>query len=122
MGIDYYKVLKLSEGFTPDDLKRSYYKLSMRWHPDKNPLDKKKAELRFKQIAEAYEVKKIIFVQFIHLAAMCFPKVVYSSSNALVLAIDSSNIDSSLIFQPFRSCNYEAYKIKELIILLYVDW
>lgn len=111
MGIDYYKVLKLSEGFTPDDLKRSYYKLSMRWHPDKNPLDKKKAELRFKQIAEAYEVKKIIFVQFIHLAAMCFPKVVYSSSNALVLAIDSSNIDSSLILQPFRSCNYEAYKI-----------
>jgi DnaJ family protein B protein 4 len=57
MGIDYYKVLKLGEGFTPDDLKRSYYKLSMRWHPDKNPLDRKKAESRFKQICEAYEVK-----------------------------------------------------------------
>ncbi|GAB4854176.1 hypothetical protein Ancab_022761 [Ancistrocladus abbreviatus] len=39
-----------------DDLKKAYRKLAMKWHPDKNPNDKKEAEAKFKQIAEAYEV------------------------------------------------------------------
>lgn len=56
MGMDYYNILKVNKNATEDDLKKSYRKLAMKWHPDKNPNDKKEAEARFKQISEAYEV------------------------------------------------------------------
>ncbi|XP_021908734.1 dnaJ homolog subfamily B member 1-like [Carica papaya] len=56
MGVDYYKVLKVSKDASEEDLKRSYKRLAMKWHPDKNPLDKKAAEANFKQISEAYDV------------------------------------------------------------------
>ncbi|PPD79504.1 hypothetical protein GOBAR_DD23565 [Gossypium barbadense] len=55
MGVDYYNVLKVEKNATDDDLKKSYRKLAMKWHPDKNPNDKKEAETKFKQISEAYE-------------------------------------------------------------------
>lgn len=54
--MDYYNILKVNKNATEDDLKKSYRKLAMKWHPDKNPNDKKEAEARFKQISEAYEV------------------------------------------------------------------
>ncbi|KAG9155134.1 hypothetical protein Leryth_011113 [Lithospermum erythrorhizon] len=38
------------------DLKKAYRKLAMKWHPDKNPNNKKDAEAKFKQISEAYDV------------------------------------------------------------------
>lgn len=56
MGVDYYSVLKVPKTATEDDLKKSYRKLAMKWHPDKNPNSKKEAEAKFKQISEAYEV------------------------------------------------------------------
>ncbi|XP_038998802.1 dnaJ homolog subfamily B member 4-like [Hibiscus syriacus] len=56
MGVDYYNVLKVDRNATDDDLKRAYRKLAMKWHPDKNPNNKKEAEANFKQISEAYEV------------------------------------------------------------------
>jgi DnaJ family protein B protein 4 len=56
MGVDYYNVLKLSKGASEDDLKKAYRKLAMKWHPDKNPTNKKAAEAKFKEVAEAYEV------------------------------------------------------------------
>jgi hypothetical protein len=34
----------------------SYRKLALRWHPDKNPDNKEEAEVKFKEISEAYEV------------------------------------------------------------------
>jgi DnaJ family protein B protein 4 len=58
MGVDYYNVLKLSKGASEDDLKKAYRKLAMKWHPDKNPTNKKAAEAKFKEVAEAYEVRK----------------------------------------------------------------
>lgn len=54
--MDYYNILKVNKNATEDDLKKSYRKLAMKWHPDKNPNDKKEAEARFKQISEGYEV------------------------------------------------------------------
>lgn len=52
---DYYKTLGVKQN-TPDaDIKRAYRKLAIKYHPDKNPGDKK-AEERFKVINEAYEV------------------------------------------------------------------
>ncbi|KAK9698078.1 hypothetical protein RND81_08G081000 [Saponaria officinalis] len=56
MGVDYYNILKVERNATEDDLKKSYRKLAMKWHPDKNPTNKSDAEAKFKQISEAYEV------------------------------------------------------------------
>lgn len=58
MGVDYYKILQVDKNATEDDLKKAYRKLAMKWHPDKNPNNKKDAEAKFKQISEAYEVCK----------------------------------------------------------------
>ncbi|ERN06558.1 hypothetical protein AMTRI_Chr01g113030 [Amborella trichopoda] len=56
MGVDYYKILQVDRNAKDEDLKKAYRKLAMKWHPDKNPNNKKEAEAKFKQIAEAYEV------------------------------------------------------------------
>lgn len=56
MGVDYYKVLQVDRNAKDDDLKKAYRKLAMKWHPDKNPNNKKEAESKFKQISEAYDV------------------------------------------------------------------
>ncbi|KAI3855166.1 hypothetical protein MKW92_009883 [Papaver armeniacum] len=69
MGIDYYKILQVDRGANDDDLKKSYRKLAMKWHPDKNPNNKKEAEAKFKQISEAYEVlsdpqKRAVYDQY----------------------------------------------------------
>lgn len=52
---DYYEVLGVSKTATVDEMKKSYRKLAMKYHPDKNPGDKE-AEEKFKEAAEAYEV------------------------------------------------------------------
>ncbi|CAK8568698.1 unnamed protein product [Lathyrus sativus] len=56
MGVDFYNILKVERNATDDDLKKAYRKLAMKWHPDKNPTNKKEAEANFKQISEAYAV------------------------------------------------------------------
>lgn len=57
MGVDYYNVLKVKRDANDDDLKKSYRRLAMKYHPDKNPTtSKKEAEAKFKQISEAYDV------------------------------------------------------------------
>ena len=56
MGVDYYKVLQVDRSAKDDDLKKAYRKLAMKWHPDKNPNNKKEAEAKFKTISEAYDV------------------------------------------------------------------
>jgi len=62
MVVDYYKVLGVDKNATDDDLKKAYRKLAMKWHPDKNPQNKKEAEAKFKQISEAYDVCFPIFL------------------------------------------------------------
>jgi molecular chaperone DnaJ len=52
---DYYEVLGVSKNATKDEIKRAYRKQALKYHPDKNPGDKK-AEENFKEAAEAYEV------------------------------------------------------------------
>ncbi|KAJ8493622.1 hypothetical protein OPV22_015343 [Ensete ventricosum] len=56
MGVDYYNILKVGKNASEEDLKKAYRKLAMKWHPDKNPTNKKEAEAKFKKISEAYEV------------------------------------------------------------------
>ena len=54
---DYYEVLGARKSASGDELKKSYRKLAMKYHPDRNPGDKK-AEQNFKELNEAYEVLK----------------------------------------------------------------
>ena len=52
---DYYEVLGVARECSPEELKRSFRKLAMELHPDRNP-ENAEAELRFKEAAEAYQV------------------------------------------------------------------
>lgn len=67
---DYYEVLGVDKNASPDDLKKAYRKLALKYHPDRNPGDKE-AEEKFKEAAEAYDVlsnpdKKARYDQFGH--------------------------------------------------------
>ncbi len=50
---DYYNMLGISRKATPDDIKKAYRRLALRWHPDRNPGDDT-AEQHFKDITAAY--------------------------------------------------------------------
>jgi curved DNA-binding protein CbpA len=67
---DYYEILRVNRNATEDELKASYRKLALQYHPDRNPGDKA-AEEKFKEAAEAYEVlrdpeKRSLYDQFGH--------------------------------------------------------
>ena len=52
---DYYEILEVSKTASADEIKKAYRKKAIKFHPDKNPGDKKSEE-NFKEAAEAYEV------------------------------------------------------------------
>src|ERR1700675_1931336 len=52
---DYYEVLGVNRDASEEDVKKAYRKLAMQHHPDRNP-DNAKAEERFKEAKEAYEI------------------------------------------------------------------
>lgn len=54
-GKDYYKILGLSKTASPEEIKKAYRKLAIKYHPDHNKGDKA-AESKFKEISEAYAV------------------------------------------------------------------
>ena len=57
---DYYEILGLQRGASTDDIKSAYRKLALKWHPDRwidgSESEKKTAEEKFKEAAEAYSV------------------------------------------------------------------
>jgi molecular chaperone DnaJ len=91
---DYYEVLSVSRTATGDEIKRSYRRLAMKYHPDRNNGDgKQEAEVKFKECSEAYEVlsdpaKRQRYDQFGHAGV--------SASH------DYSHMDPSDIFSMFE--------------------
>ncbi|MDA1079133.1 MAG: DnaJ domain-containing protein [bacterium] len=70
---DYYEILGLTKSASASEIKASYRKMALKWHPDKNQSNKPEAEEKFKEINEAYQVlsdaqKKQQYDQFGHAA------------------------------------------------------
>jgi molecular chaperone DnaJ len=68
--IDYYQVLGLNKNADPNEIKKAYRRLALKYHPDRNPGDQK-ADAKFREAAEAYEVlrdpqKRSLYDQFGH--------------------------------------------------------
>lgn len=67
---DYYQILGIERGASPEEIKKAYHKLAIQYHPDKNPGDTA-AEDRFKEVSEAYQVlsdvqKRVQYDRFGH--------------------------------------------------------
>ena len=56
MSKNYYDILEIQKNSDDNEIKKAYRKLALKWHPDKNPDNREEAELRFKEISEAYSV------------------------------------------------------------------
>jgi len=52
---DFYETLGVAKNASEDEIKKSYRKLAMKYHPDRNP-DSKESEEKFKEVKEAYEM------------------------------------------------------------------
>ncbi len=68
--VDYYQILGITKSADYEEIKRAYRQLALRYHPDRNPGDKR-AEEKFRIAAEAYEVlrdpqKRSLYNQFGH--------------------------------------------------------
>jgi DnaJ homolog subfamily A member 3 len=57
---DYYQILGVSKNSSVKDIKKAYYQLAKKYHPDTNK-DDPNASKKFQEVSEAYEVRKYIF-------------------------------------------------------------
>lgn len=70
---DYYEILGLTKNASENEIKTAFRKLAMKHHPDRNPGNHQEAEIKFKEVKEAYDVlsdskKRAAYDQFGHRA------------------------------------------------------
>jgi len=53
---DYYKTLDVDSKASTPEIKKSYKRLALKWHPDKNPDNRDEANIKFQEISEAYSI------------------------------------------------------------------
>ncbi|KAH8033651.1 hypothetical protein HPB51_014997 [Rhipicephalus microplus] len=53
--LDYYKILGVQQTAPLEEIRRAYRRMCLRWHPDKNPDNKERAEQNFRSVAQAYQ-------------------------------------------------------------------
>jgi molecular chaperone DnaJ len=53
---DFYEVLNVTKTASVEEIKASYRKAALKWHPDRNPENKQEAEVNFRECTEAYSV------------------------------------------------------------------
>jgi molecular chaperone DnaJ len=68
---DYYKLLNVDKNASDAEIKKSYRRMAMKFHPDRNKDNSESSEKKFKQIKEAYEIladpkKRAAYDQFGH--------------------------------------------------------
>jgi molecular chaperone DnaJ len=54
--VDYYELLEITREASAEQIKSAYRKAAMKWHPDRNPDNKKQAEEKFRGVSEAYTI------------------------------------------------------------------
>ena len=95
---EFYDLLGIRTDATSAQVKKAFYKMSMKWHPDKNP-DNPEATQMFQKIAEAYQV-------------LSDPerRKLYDTKGAAAATNDMPQVDPSLFFTIlFGSNNFEPY-------------
>ena len=68
---DYYEILGISRDASPQEIKKAYRRLAIKYHPDRNPDNSREAEEKFKEVSEAYKIlsdpeKRQIYDQYGH--------------------------------------------------------
>lgn len=113
----YYKLLGLEPG-TVDQaaLRRAYRQAALKWHPDKNPENKKKAEDMFKRVSEAYSV--LLFLSWRHGEASPPRRLSMQDREAKAKAEKSATAprsrlmfsmdDAFQVFEDFFGANFDA--------------
>ena len=112
---DYYSILEVPKSATDDEIKKSYRKLALKWHPDKNQNNREEAEQKFKDIAEAYSVlsdkkKRAEYDNFEKVGGIVFPE----EEDAGFTFADASKIFEMFFggrdpFKFFEDDKYEVY-------------
>lgn len=101
---DYYELLEVSRDADGETIKKSYRRLAMKYHPDRNPGDKE-AETKFKEINEAYDVLKDSQKRAAYDGTGIRPLPAAQAATRLTVLNSTSDLAAFRIFSPTCSPN-----------------